>query len=62
MTEEEHLEARNAQIVSMRDAGASWKDITERYGLTRQQARFAYQMGKRNERRRRKSRQISEGP
>ena len=44
-------EARNAEIVALRDGGASWKDIADRYGLTRQQARYAYQLGKRKERR-----------
>lgn len=44
-------EERNAQIVALRDGGASWKDIADRYGLTRQQARYAYQLGKRKERR-----------
>jgi uncharacterized protein (DUF433 family) len=43
--------ARNARIVSMRDAGASWKEVQEEFGLTRQQARYAYQLGKRAERR-----------
>ena len=43
--------ARNARIVAMRDAGASWKEVQEEFGLTRQQARYAYQLGKRAERR-----------
>ncbi len=41
----------NARIVEMRDAGASWKEIQEAFALTRQQARYAYQLGKRAERR-----------
>lgn len=40
------------QIVALRDGGAAWRDIEERFGLTRQQARYAYQLGKRAERRR----------
>jgi hypothetical protein len=43
---------RNARIVLMRDAGMSWLDIQREFGLTRQQARYAYQLGKRAERRR----------
>jgi hypothetical protein len=39
------------QICALRDAGATWKEIQERFGLTRQQARYAYQRGKRTERR-----------
>jgi uncharacterized protein (DUF433 family) len=46
-------EAR-ARIVAMRDAGQSWKEIQAAYGLTRQQARYAYQLGKRRERRERR--------
>jgi hypothetical protein len=41
----------NAQIVKLRDAGASWKEIQQTFGLSRQQARYAYQLGKRVERR-----------
>jgi hypothetical protein len=41
-----------AQIVAMRDAGATWVEIQKRFGLTRQQARYAFQLGKRAERRR----------
>jgi hypothetical protein len=39
------------EIVAKRDGGASWKDLEETYGLTRQQARYAYQQGKRRQRR-----------
>ena len=46
-------EAR-ARIVALRDAGQSWKEIQAAYGLTRQQARYAYQLGKRRERRERR--------
>lgn len=41
-----------ADIVARRDGGASWKELEQAYGLTRQQARYAYQLGKRRERRR----------
>jgi len=41
----------SAQIVKLRDAGASWKEIQQTFGLSRQQARYAYQLGKRAERR-----------
>jgi hypothetical protein len=39
------------EVCALRDAGASWKEIQQRFGLTRQQARYAYQRGKREERR-----------
>lgn len=45
----------NARIVEMREAGSSWKEIQAAFGLTRQQARYAYQLGKRAERRRARS-------
>ncbi len=44
-------EELNARIVEMRDAGRAWKEIQDTFGLTRQQARYAYQLGKRRERR-----------
>ena len=43
---------RSARIVIMRDGGAAWIEIQKAFGLTRQQARYAYQLGKRAERRR----------
>jgi hypothetical protein len=39
----------------MRDGGASWKEVQAAFGLTRQQARYAYQLGKRAERRKAQS-------
>jgi hypothetical protein len=54
---EEELEAgndvadRNRRIVELRDEGASWLQIQEEFGLSRQQARYAYQLGKRAVRR-----------
>jgi hypothetical protein len=39
------------KVVEMRDGGASWLEIQEVFQLTRQQARYAYQRGKRVERR-----------
>lgn len=39
------------RIVEMRDNGATWLQIQEAFTLTRQQARYAYQLGKRVERR-----------
>jgi predicted transcriptional regulator len=42
---------RNARIVARRDAGGTWLEIQREFGLTRQQARYAYQLGKRAERR-----------
>jgi hypothetical protein len=39
------------KVVAMRDGGASWLEIQEVFQLTRQQARYAYQRGKRVERR-----------
>jgi hypothetical protein len=43
--------SRNERIVQMRDGGASWKEIEAAFAVTRQQARYAYQLGKRAERR-----------
>ena len=40
-----------ARIVTMRDGGMSWAEIQQQLGLTRQQARYAYQLGKRAQRR-----------
>lgn len=42
---------RNFRIVDMRDGGAAWNQIQTVFGMTRQQARYAYQLGKRAERR-----------
>lgn len=42
---------RNARILDMRRAGASWQEIGRTFDLTRQQARYAYQLAKRAERR-----------
>lgn len=42
---------QEAQVVAMRERGASWKEIEAAFGLTRQQARYAFQKGKREERR-----------
>lgn len=46
---------RNARIVQMRDEGAAWNQIQAAFGLTRQQARYGYQLGKRVERRGKRS-------
>jgi len=46
---------RNARIVEMREQGTAWSDIQSVFGLTRQQARYAYQLGKRAERRGKRS-------
>ena len=40
-----------ARVLAMREAGAAWKDIQAAFNLTRQQARYAYQLGRRAERR-----------
>jgi type V secretory pathway adhesin AidA len=48
---ESEADNRPARIVAMRDGGASWHDIEQAFGLTRQQARYAFQIGKRAERR-----------
>lgn len=42
---------RNRQIAHLRDAGASWLELQQRFGLSRQQIRYAYQLAKREERR-----------
>jgi len=43
--------ARQAEIVRLRDSGTSWQEIQQRFNMTRQQARYAYQLGKRAQRR-----------
>jgi hypothetical protein len=43
---------RNADIAARRDAGASWLELQREFGLSRQQTRHAYQVAKREERRR----------
>lgn len=49
------VNARNAaqdeRIARLRDEGATWLEIQQVFGLTRQQARYGYQRGKREERR-----------
>lgn len=42
---------RNRQVVALREAGATWLQIQQRFDLSRQQARYAYQVGKRMQRR-----------
>lgn len=48
--------ARNNEIVRLREEGLSWLEIQQRFDLTRQQARYAYQLGKRAERRQNRGR------
>lgn len=43
--------AQDERIAQMRDGGASWLEIQQAFALTRQQARYAYQRGKREQRR-----------
>lgn len=40
-----------AHVVELRDGGRAWSEIQQALGMTRQQARYAYQLGKRAERR-----------
>lgn len=42
---------QDERIAHRRDAGATWLEIQQEFNLTRQQARYAYQRGKREERR-----------
>ncbi|HEX6509857.1 MAG TPA: hypothetical protein VF221_19705 [Chloroflexota bacterium] len=52
---------QDGRIVRMRDVGASWLEVQQAFGLSRQQARYAYQRGKREERRaQRRSQLISD--
>jgi hypothetical protein len=46
--------ARDERIALRRDEGATWLQIQREFDLTRQQARYAYQRGKRAERRARR--------
>jgi hypothetical protein len=46
--------AQDERIANLRDQGASWLEIQREFDLTRQQARYAYQRGKREERRSRR--------
>jgi hypothetical protein len=43
--------AQDERIAQMRDGGATWLEIQQAFTLTRQQARYAYQRGKREQRR-----------
>ncbi len=52
---------QDTRIVDMRDGGATWKEIEGAFGLTRQQARYAYQRGKRVERRKAKRERNNSG-
>jgi hypothetical protein len=45
-----------ARVLALRDSGASWLEIQQSLGLTRQQARYAYQRAKREQRRAEKRR------
>jgi len=45
---------QDARIAALRDSGATWHEIGTSFGLTRQQARYAYQRAKREERRERR--------
>jgi hypothetical protein len=51
--------AQDERIARMRDEGASWLQIQQAFDLTRQQARYAYQRGKREERRSQRSQRRS---
>jgi hypothetical protein len=55
MTDEPATSGRDAaldeRIAHLRDGGATWLEIQREFDLTRQQARYAYQRGKREERR-----------
>jgi hypothetical protein len=42
---------QDERIARMRDGGATWLEIQQAFTLTRQQARYAYQRGKREQRR-----------
>lgn len=41
----------DARVARMREDGAGWAEIERVFGITRQQARYAYQKAKRVERR-----------
>jgi transcriptional regulator len=45
-------EERDREVMRLRESGVSWQEIGQRLGLTRQQARYAYQRAQREERRR----------
>jgi hypothetical protein len=47
----EDVEDRDRQVLRLRENGASWLEIQQTFGLTRQQARYAYQRALREERR-----------
>lgn len=44
-------EEREREVLRLRKNGASWLEIQQAFGLTRQQARYAYQRALRQERR-----------
>jgi transcriptional regulator len=39
------------RILKMRESGASWQEIAKTFDITRQRARYAYQLAQRDERR-----------
>lgn len=41
----------DTRVAAMRDGGATWAEIERAFGISRQQARYAYQKAKRVERR-----------
>lgn len=47
----EPAENHDREVLRLREGGASWLEISQALGLTRQQARYAYQRAKRVERR-----------
>jgi hypothetical protein len=51
LDEETNGEGLDARVAQMRKDGAAWADIERAFGITRQQARYAYQKAKRVERR-----------
>jgi transcriptional regulator len=51
MTDPPDRSELDAEVLKMRDAGSSWLDIARALGLTRQQARYAYQRARREVRR-----------
>jgi DNA-binding CsgD family transcriptional regulator len=42
---------REREVLRLRENGASWLEIQQQFGLTRQQARYAYQRARRVQRR-----------
>jgi transcriptional regulator len=54
MTDQLDSAGMETRVLQLRESGVTWLDIQRELGVTRQQARYAYQRAKREERRKAK--------